>query len=443
VPELPRGTVTLVVTDMRGSTALADRLGSRWTEVFGEHNRVLRGAVAEAGGIEVERAGDSFIFAFERARAAVAGALACQRDLADLRSREPLLPPVAIGLHTGEPESFEGGYAGAMVHRAVRITALAGGGEIVLSDTTRQLVLDDLPAGTELRDLGLKPLEGLSRPEHLHRLVTPELDHSEALVPMRSLPAGTVTFLFTDIERSTELQRRLGERWAEAHATHHRLVREAIVAGEGREVDTQGDAFFAVFTRARSAISACASAQRSLQQHEWPGGADLRVRMGVHTGEPTVGGEGYLGLDVVRAARICSLASGGQVLVSESTRALVRGEDLGAVSLQDLGEHRLKDFEEPERLFQLTGSGLRTAPLPAPDAPAKPAVPALDVGNRGEELAARALEATKDLEGLGPAIHKSVEDMLKRAGIPRPAVEAIEAEAGPPQRRRWWQRGRD
>ena len=170
---------------------------------------------------------------------------------------------------------------------------------------------------------------------------------------MSELPSGTVTFVFTDIEGSTRLMRELGDDWARAHADHRRLLREAIGRAGGREVDTQGDALFAVFPRARAGLEGAASAQRALQGHDWPDGGELRVRMGIHTGEPTIGEEGYLGLDVVRGARICSAAHGGQVLVSETTRALVRGDEPEGVELRDLGEHHLKDLEHAERLYQL------------------------------------------------------------------------------------------
>src|ERR687895_1673391 len=167
-------------------------------------------------------------------------------------------------------------------------------------------------------------------------------------VLMAELPSGTVTFLFSDIESSTRLLRELGDDWEGTLADHNRILRESFAESGGREVDRQGDAFFAVFPSARTALESAAAAQRALAAQAWPREADLRVRMGVHTGEPSIGGEGYLGVDVVRAARICSAAHGGQVLVSESTRALVGGADL-----EDLGLHHLKDMERPERLFQL------------------------------------------------------------------------------------------
>jgi class 3 adenylate cyclase len=235
------------------------------------------------------------------------------------------------------------------------------------------------------------------------------------------LPAGTVTFLFTDIEGSTELTRRLGDRWPAVHAEHRRRLREAATDAGGREVDTQGDSFFFVFGRARHALAAAAAGQRALQE-PWPEDVRVPVRMGIHTGEPAIGEEGYLGLDVVRGSRISALARGGEVLVSETTRALVRGDDLGGLELRDLGERRLRGIEEPERVFQLVVPGLEPPPAAQPpeDEPAFP------VAGRETELAARALSLVRnlgDLDQIGPAIERQVDAALRAAGIP-PATQA-------------------
>jgi class 3 adenylate cyclase len=235
---------------------------------------------------------------------------------------------------------------------------------------------------------------------------------------MVELPSGTVTFLFSDIEGSTRLLRELGERWEEALAAHNRILRDAFAETGGREVDRQGDAFFAVFPRARNAVAAAASAQRALASEHWPQGADVRVRMGIHTGEPSVGGEGYLGVDVVRAARICSAAHGGQVLVSETTRALIGGE-----ALHDLGLHHLKDMEHPERLFQLELPDLPRE-FAAPRTLDRPqAAPPVPMAGRELELASRAAELAQRLEGLGPSIEQRVRESLAAKGIPEAGPE--------------------
>jgi predicted ATPase len=159
---------------------------------------------------------------------------------------------------------------------------------------------------------------------------------------MRDLPTGTVTFLFTDIEGSTRLLHELGDGYAEALAEHRRVLREAFARHGGVEVDTQGDAFFVAFARAKDALAAAAEGQEALE----PG--PIRVRMGLHTGEPLVTEEGYVGIDVHRAARFAAAGHGGQVLVSQTTFDLA-----GSNGLHDLGEHRLKDLSAPERLYQL------------------------------------------------------------------------------------------
>jgi class 3 adenylate cyclase len=160
------------------------------------------------------------------------------------------------------------------------------------------------------------------------------------------LPAGTVTFVFTDIEGSTRLLHELGEAaYADALAEHRAIIRDAFTALGGVEVDTQGDAFFYAFERARDALAAVSEVQGRLVR------SPVRVRVGVHTGTPHLTHEGYVGTDVHRAARIAAAGHGGQALVSVTTAALT-----GTDRLRDLGEHRLKDLSAPERIYQL-GAG--------------------------------------------------------------------------------------
>jgi len=175
---------------------------------------------------------------------------------------------------------------------------------------------------------------------------------------MRNLPTGTVTLLVTDIEGSTRLLQRLGERYSEVLVECRHLLRGVFVDFHGHEVDTQGDAFFVVFARAADAISAAVEAQRALAAHAWPEGIEVRVRMGLHTGEPSQVPEGYTGVDVHQAARIMSAGHGGQVLLSQATRELVEHSLPDGVALRDLGEHRLKDIQRPSHLFQLVIAGL-------------------------------------------------------------------------------------
>ncbi|HEU4898767.1 MAG TPA: adenylate/guanylate cyclase domain-containing protein [Actinomycetota bacterium] len=182
---------------------------------------------------------------------------------------------------------------------------------------------------------------------------------------MTDLPTGTVTFLFTDIEGSTGLLQVLGDRYPAVLDTHAELIRRAVAEGGGVEVSTHGDAFFVVFRSPAGAVRAAIAAQRALAAHDWPAGSPVRVRMGVHTGEGVLGGDDYAGLDVHRAARIADAAHGGQVLLSDATRGLVQHTLPAGASLRDLGEHRLRGLEDPERLHQLVGDGL-AADFPPP-----------------------------------------------------------------------------
>jgi len=170
----------------------------------------------------------------------------------------------------------------------------------------------------------------------------------------------TFTFLFTDIEDSTALLRRLGEGlYAQVLADHHALIRSGLAAHDGREVDTQGDAFFAVFSSPMACMAAVMQMQRALAAQAWPAGEHVRVRMGVHTGEAEKTAAGLVGLDVHRAARVAAAGHGGQVLLSETAAALVRDALPAGASLRDLGVHRLKDLGRPERVFQLQAPGLQ------------------------------------------------------------------------------------
>jgi class 3 adenylate cyclase len=205
---------------------------------------------------------------------------------------------------------------------------------------------------------------------------------------MPELPDGTLTVLHTDIENSTSLTRHLREQYPAVLATHRTLLRAAFTAYEGWEVDTQGDSFFVVFLRATQAVAAAVQVQRALATASWPQGGAVRVRIGIHTGEPIRTTEGYTGLDVIRAARIKEAGHGGQVLLSASTAAIVQDALLDELSLRDLGIHRLKSLPRPERIFQLLIPGLPTdfAPLQTLDAH-----PGLRSGSEGERVLATVL----------------------------------------------------
>jgi len=181
------------------------------------------------------------------------------------------------------------------------------------------------------------------------------------------LPAGVVTFLFTDIEGSTRLVQDLGSRYPPLLAAHAALLRRAIEGHGGVEVNTEGDAFFAVFTSPTAAIGAAVTAQRDLATWAWPADGVIRVRMGLHTGEGLLGGDDYVGIDVHRAARVAAAAHGGEILVTEATRATAGDQAGSDVRFHDLGAYRLKDLTEPVRLYRVIASGLAEE-LPPPRA---------------------------------------------------------------------------
>jgi len=202
----------------------------------------------------------------------------------------------------------------------------------------------------------------------------------------------TLTFLFSDIEGSTALVRKLHTSYGTVFEDHKRLLRDAWEACGGRELDAEGDSFFVAFRRPRHAVDAAVAAQRALAAHGWPDDAEVRVRIGVHTGEATPAGDHYVGLAVHRAARICDAGHGGQVLLSETTRSLLEDEE-HSLEFQDLGPHQLKDFDRPVRIYQLAIEG-----LPDEFPPLR-----TETGERAAQLAERqdehAAEAPEDGKG--------------------------------------------
>ena len=180
-----------------------------------------------------------------------------------------------------------------------------------------------------------------------------------------ALPTGFVTLLMSDIEGSTALLRRLGDGYRDLLNGVRDIQRAAVSRADGREIDFRADDFFAVFERAVDAVGAATTVQRSLRDHDWPEDLDVRVRIGIHSGQPTLTDAGYIGLAVHTAARVCAAAHGGQVLVSGATRAAVDKPSTVGVRFRDLGRHRLHGLAEPEALFQVMGKGLR-AEFPRP-----------------------------------------------------------------------------
>ena len=262
-----------------------------------------------------------------------------------------------------------------------------------------------------------------------------------------------MTFVFTDIEDSTELLKKLGDEYRDVLTAHRRIIREAFKSCDGVEMDTQGDAFFFVFQRAADAVLAAVEAQRAHAAHTWPADETVRVRIGLHTGESTPHEEGYVGLDVVRAARICTEGRGGQILLSETTRALAGSALPEGVTVFPAGQRHLRGIDEPERVYEIAIDGLEPEPEPEPVAVESSAEPepskdelARDIERRFEDLGERLsatiqarvaekleakiarLESKGDgsgvddiaarMESLGDQIEARVKAALARRGIP-------------------------
>src|SRR5438067_5656323 len=208
----------------------------------------------------------------------------------------------------------------------------------------------------------------------------------------REPPAGLVTLMFTDIEGSTRLVQELGDRWTGFLQMHREIMRDAWRAWNGHEMGTEGDSFFVSFPSAADAVAAAVDAQRALSANPWPDGERIRVRIGMHSGEPTVVAGDYVGIDVHRAARIAAAGHGGQVLLSKETRDLVDRTLPQGVTIRDLGEHRLKDLERPEWVFQLDIEGLPAEfpPLKSLETPSNLPVPASAFFGREDETRALA-----------------------------------------------------
>jgi len=247
-----------------------------------------------------------------------------------------------------------------------------------------------------------------------------------------ALPTGTVTFLFTDIEGSTKLLSRLRDSYAGVQNDHRALLRTAVAGAGGEEVDTQGDSSFFAFRGAREAISAAVAAQRAHAGYEWPADGEVRVRMGIHTGEPVLAEDRYIGLDVHRAARICDAGHGGQVLISSTALALAGGDLPQGVTVRDLGEHHLRDLDRPERLHQLVIDGLDQE-FAEPNTIGRHAGESLKVVLADDSVllregVARILEEA-DFEVVGQV--DNADDLLRRIGFSKPDVAIVDIRMPP------------
>jgi len=372
--DFPSGTVTFLFTDVDGSTRLLKSLRDRYGEVLADHRRLLRAVFAEYGGHEIDNQGDAFFVAFARAKDGVRAAVAAQRALAEHPWSKGDEVRVRMALHTGEPAVSAEGYIGLGVHRAARICSAGHGGQILLSRSTAGVVDEDEVPGVTLKDLGERRLKDLDRVERIYQVVADGLRHDfpalntadrdererklvEA-VRAAELPGGTLTFLFTDLEGYTRLVGSLPRKEAERILDDHDLLLDGAVAeAGGRVVQHVTDSVFACFPTAKQAVTGAVAAQRSLAAHEWPSGIRIAVRMGLSTGEGVPLGQTYFGSAVNVAAGVCDAARGGKILLAPSTVTLLDPDDLGDLTLNDLGEHDLH-ARGTVRLFELVIPGL-------------------------------------------------------------------------------------
>jgi class 3 adenylate cyclase len=348
MPDLPNGTLTVLHTEIEGSTLLTVHLGDRYPGVLATHCALLRAACAAHEGHEVDTQGDSFFVVFPRATQAVAAAVAMQRTLVAAAWPEGGTVRVRIGLHTGEPIRTAAGYTGLDVIRGARIRDAGYGGQVLLSKSTAALVEDTLLDGLSLRDLGAYRLKNLSRPERIFQLIIPDLPAD--FPPLRSLETrerapGRVlaTVLFVDLAGVMERLVALGDRWwRELQVQYSALVRQELARHGGAEMEMVGDQSLAVFDGAAAAIR-CGCAIRDAVQ-----GLGLAVRVGIHAGEIEYDDRNISGITVFTVARIKEAAQPGEVLVSHTVKDLVAGS---GIIFTDRGTHTLRGIPGEWRLF--------------------------------------------------------------------------------------------
>jgi class 3 adenylate cyclase len=348
MPELPSGTLTVLHTEIAGSTLLTVHLGDRYPEVLATHCALLRAAFAAHEGHEVDTQGDSFFVVFPRATQAVAAAVAIQRALAAEAWPEGGAVRVRIGLHTGEPLRTTAGYTGLDVIRGARIRDAGHGGQVLLSKSTVALVEDALLDGLSLRDLGAYRLKNLPRPERIFQLIIPDLPAD--FPPLLSLdtreraPGRVVaTVLYVDMVGVTARVVALGDRWwRELQAQYRALVRQELALHGGEEIELVGDGLLAVFDGAAAAIH-CGCAIRHAVQ-----GLGMTVRVGIHAGEVEYDDRNISGITVFTAVRITGAAQPGEILVSNTVKELVAGS---GITFTDRGTHIFKGFPAEWRLF--------------------------------------------------------------------------------------------
>jgi class 3 adenylate cyclase len=329
--------VTFLITDVEGATRLLDRHGEAAVVALDRHEAMMRTIVEAHNGVIFSSGGDTFGSAFADPLDAVAAALAAQRR--QRLEHEPELGAlkVRMAIHSGVTRPRRGDYRDPEVYRAFRLTALARGGQVLLSTATRDLLAGRLMAGVSLRALGEYRLRDFARPEYVFQLVAPDLpDFSE-------LDRVLLTILFTDLVDSTATAVRMGDRsWRSLIAAHNALLREHLPQFRGREVRNTGDGICAIFNTPTQAIEYAVAMRATVRN------LGMQVRAGVHTGECEIVDDTLEGLAVHIASRISARAGPDEVLVSSTVADLVMGS---GITFADSGTHVLQGVPGEWRLF--------------------------------------------------------------------------------------------
>lgn len=351
---MPAGTITLLFSDIEGSTELVRTLGEGYVRLMEDHQELLRAVCTERSGVELNTQGDSFFFAFQSARDAVAASIAAQFAIASHRWPESAIVRVRIGLHTGEPHHDQKGYTGVAVHRAARICSIGHGGQVLLSRATAGIIDDDELPGAQLRDLGEHRLKDFERPERVFQLVVEGLPAE--FPPLRSLRrqvqlTGTVTIVVVEGRRFMRMSRELDPETFGALLREYRDLLQPLLEGlGGLQIEIHGDAAMAVFPTPKQAVLAAAEAVRAIDSKAWIAGLRPEASVGLHSGPA---GVGWVGQAAVRGSELCDAAEGRQVLLSAATAALLEDEDLGDLSIRDAGEVVTRRSGKAIRAYEL------------------------------------------------------------------------------------------
>ena len=357
--ELPRGTITFLFTDIERSTELARLLGPDFGRLRSEHRLVLRAALGDHGGHEIDTAGDGFFVAFERAGDATAAAIAAQKGLLRLDQRGEASLRVRMGLHSAEPYSDEGGYVGVGVHRAARICAAGHGGQILLSNATAGIVEDLGLAGVELLDLGEHKLKDIERPQRLFQIVVEGL--ASKFPPLNVIDAAgsypaIVTLLQTDLRHFRHVLRMIGDDESMGLITaYHKISSETVEAKNGRVLELIGDHVTATFERPLDALRAATTLRERLRTEPWRNcDHELPLSVAIHSGRLADPTGRLLGSLASNCHLLLKTAEPWQILVSHATEALLAGETLEP-SLRDLGDRKVDTDGRSVHVFELQG----------------------------------------------------------------------------------------